>query len=131
MGAFIRKGVHLLEEQEGNGAEVRRQHYYVLAIRISLNRGEIINRPQHCLSYRMNDKLQKQEDGFLHHCVRIDRESLIAGVFYAVVDMRVGGYRRVEIAPHLAYGEKGIDGIIPPNAKLTVEIKVLEEMEQG
>ena len=39
--------------------------------------------------------------------------------------MKVGGYRKVTISPHLAYGEKGIPGIIPQNAKLTAEIKVL------
>ena len=38
--------------------------------------------------------------------------------------MRVGGYRKVVIAPHLAYREKGIPAVIPPNAKLTVEITV-------
>ncbi|MCP4389094.1 MAG: peptidylprolyl isomerase [Gammaproteobacteria bacterium] len=54
--------------------------------------------------------------------------SLIGGIFYAVQEMNVGGYRKVTIAPHLAYGETGIPDTIPPNAKLTVEIKVLEKM---
>jgi FK506-binding nuclear protein len=49
-------------------------------------------------------------------------------MFYAVQGMNVGGYRKVTISAHLAYGEKGIPDIIPPNAKLTVEIKVIEEM---
>jgi FKBP-type peptidyl-prolyl cis-trans isomerase len=34
--------------------------------------------------------------------VRIDRHSLVAGLFYGVEG--VGGTRRLEIAPHLAYG---------------------------
>ncbi|MCU7960239.1 MAG: FKBP-type peptidyl-prolyl cis-trans isomerase [gamma proteobacterium symbiont of Bathyaustriella thionipta] len=100
-------------------------------MRISLNRGEVVSQPQHCLSYQLDDKLQELADGFLQHTARIDRESLIAGIFYAILGMRVGGYRRVEIAPHLAYGEKGIQDVIPPNAKLTVDIRVLKEVEQG
>ena len=42
--------------------------------------------------------------------------------------MKVGGYRKVVISPHLAYGLTGIPGIIPENAKITAEIKVLKEM---
>ena len=41
--------------------------------------------------------------------------------------MRVGGTRTLRIAPHLAYGERGIPGVIPPNAVLTVEVAVLSE----
>jgi hypothetical protein len=38
--------------------------------------------------------------------------------------MRVGGRRRLRVAPHLAYREAGVPGVIPPNALLTVEIEV-------
>jgi FKBP-type peptidyl-prolyl cis-trans isomerase len=43
--------------------------------------------------------------------------------------MRVGGMRRLEIAPHLAYGERGVPGIIPANALLTAEIAILGAVE--
>jgi len=33
--------------------------------------------------------------------------------------------RKVVIGPHLAHGEEGIPGVIPPDAKITAEIKVL------
>jgi FKBP-type peptidyl-prolyl cis-trans isomerase len=36
--------------------------------------------------------------------------------------MNVGGYRKVRISPHLAYRDKGIPGLIPPNAVLIVEL---------
>jgi FKBP-type peptidyl-prolyl cis-trans isomerase FkpA len=45
--------------------------------------------------------------------------------------MRVGGTRRLEIAPHLAYGDAGIPGRIPPAAVLVVEITILESRESG
>ena len=52
---------------------------------------------------------------------------MIAGVVYALEGMAVGGYRKVTISPHLAYGETGVAGVIPPNARLTAEIRVLAE----
>lgn len=123
---WIRKGVKLLEERVGTGVPVKRQHDYILAIRITLNRGDIIRHPKECLGHQDDKHLETQDDGYFRHRVRIDRENLIGGIFYAVLDMKVGGYRKVDIAPHLAYGEAGVPNIIPPNAKLTVEIKVLE-----
>jgi FKBP-type peptidyl-prolyl cis-trans isomerase len=33
--------------------------------------------------------------------------------------------RRLEIAPHLAYGERGVPAVIPPNALLVAEVTVL------
>ena len=57
--------------------------------------------------------------------VRVDRRSLIAGLFYGVEGMRVGGTRRLEIAPHLAYGDRGVPGVIPASALLTAEITIL------
>jgi FKBP-type peptidyl-prolyl cis-trans isomerase len=40
--------------------------------------------------------------------------------------MRVGGTRRLEIAPHLGYGDRGVPGVIPADAVLTAEITILE-----
>lgn len=58
---------------------------------------------------------------------------MFAGLFYGVEGMRVGGTRRLRIAPHLAYREAGMPGIIPPNALLTVEIEVVAQraVQQG
>ena len=58
--------------------------------------------------------------------VRIDRRSLVNGLFYGVDGMRVGGTRRLEIAPHLGYGDQGVPGVIPAAAVLTAEITILE-----
>jgi len=123
---WLRKGVKLLEEEVGGGPAIERQHWYVLAIRISLSRGDVVRHPEKCLGHQMDENRKIQEDGYFLHRVRIDRENLVGGIFYAVLGMRVGGFRKVTIAPHLAYREKGIPDLIPPNAKLTAEIKVLE-----
>jgi len=52
---------------------------------------------------------------------------MFAGLFYGVEGMRVGGTRRLRIAPHLAYREAGVPGVIPSNALLTVEIEVVSQ----
>ena len=57
--------------------------------------------------------------------IRINRGQLISGLFYGVEGMRIGGMRRLEIAPHMAYGERGVPGVIAPGAVITVEIQVI------
>lgn len=127
---WIKKGVKLIEEKEGGGPTVLRQHNYVLAMKVALSKGEIVSSPNKCLSHSIDENMKVSEDGYFKHRTRIDRENLIAGIFYAVQDMKVGGYRKVTISPHLAYGENGIPGIIPPNAKITVEIRVICELAE-
>ena len=56
--------------------------------------------------------------------IRLDRVFLISGLCYGMEGMRIGGTRRLKISPHLAYGERGIPGVIPPNAVLIAEVTV-------
>jgi FKBP-type peptidyl-prolyl cis-trans isomerase len=58
--------------------------------------------------------------------VRVNRGLLISGLFYGIEGMRVGGTRRLQIAPHLGYGERGVPDMIPSGAVLTAEITILE-----
>ena len=125
----LKKGIKLIEEIEGTGNYIQRQRYYILAIRLTLNQGDVVQVPHKCLSHSIDRYWQVHDDGFFKHRVRIDRANLIAGIFYAVQGMKVKGYRKVIISPHLGYGERGIAGVIPQNAKLIVEIKVLQEAD--
>jgi hypothetical protein len=121
----IRKGVKLLEERAGPGALVQRQHEYILAIRLSLKRGEVLMPTP--VNFRPDPNPRQRDDGFFEHRTRINRSEIIAGLFYAVQGMRIGGYRKVAISPHLAYGDKGLPDGIPPHAVLIAEIEVLRE----
>jgi FKBP-type peptidyl-prolyl isomerase-like protein len=74
------------------------------------------------------DRARIEDDGTtLFTTLRVDRVSMFAGLFYGVEGMRVGGRRRLRVAPHLAYREAGVPGVIPPDALLTVEIEIVSQ----
>ena len=124
-GTTIHRGVELLSEIPGHGPEVQRQSVYQIRLRMWLSRGEPV-RWSHPWGYI--DRARLEDDGAtLVTDARIDRVSMFAGLFYGVQGMRVGGTRTLRVAPHLAYGAKGLPDRIPPNALLTVEITVLGE----
>jgi FKBP-type peptidyl-prolyl cis-trans isomerase len=58
--------------------------------------------------------------------VHLGRREVSAGLELGLLGMRVGGRRRLIISPHLAYGQRGVPGIIPPNAVLILEVELLE-----
>jgi len=121
----LRSGLTLLTDIPGTGGPVRRQHVYRIRLRLRLNRGEAV---RWTTPWGPVGAARLEENGeTLVTEVRIDRRSLISGLFYGIDGMRVGGTRRLEIAPHLGYGEQGVPGVIPGNAVLIAEVTVVEE----
>ncbi|KAF3704372.1 Peptidyl-prolyl cis-trans isomerase FKBP10 [Channa argus] len=51
---------------------------------------------------------------------------VIAGMDQALVGVCIGEKRRVIIPPHLAYGEQGAGGVIPPSAVLVFDIHIID-----
>ncbi len=126
----LKKGLELLSEQDGGGTPVLRHSFYRIKLRMWLHRGEPVRWSD---PWGLVDKgAYLEDDGtVLVTDVRVDRVFLVAGLFYGIQGMNVGGTRLLRIAPHLAYGEKGLQGIIPPNAVLTAELSVIGERSAG
>lgn len=59
---------------------------------------------------------------FIDHRTVLGRRQAIAGVEHSLIGMKVGGYRKVRVSPHLAYRDKGIPDLVPPDAVLICEI---------
>jgi len=116
----MKPGVDLLDDVPGNGEPVQRYLYYDVRLRLWLSRGDPVRWSPEVYT-RVED-----EGTTLFTRMRVDRVSMFAGLFYGVEGMRVGGTRRLRVAPHLAYGELGIPGVIPANALLTVEVHIVE-----
>ena len=119
----LRSGLTLLLDIAGTGEPVRRQHTYRVRLRLWLNTGEAVRWPsawatEHLFRLADNGETLITE-------VRVHRGSLVSGLFYGVEGMRVGGTRRLEIAPHMAYREVGVPGVIPAGAALVAEITIL------
>jgi len=120
----LRSGLTLLADVPGSGEPVRRQHNYRIRLRLRLNKGDAVRWP---MAWGPAGIARLEDAGeTLITEVRVDRRSLISGLFYGVDGMRVGGMRRLEIAPHLAYGDRGVPGVIPAGALLIAEITILE-----
>ena len=120
----LRSGLTLLVDIPGDGEPVRRLRRYRVRLRLWLSRGEPV-RWTHA-SGPVGAATLEDDGATLVTEMRIERRSLVNGLFYGIEGMRVGGVRRLEIAPHLAYGERGLPGIVPANAVLTAEIAILE-----
>jgi len=52
-------------------------------------------------------------------------EAWLPGLNDGVNSMRVGGRRSITLPPEQAYGETGVEGLIPPGAKLLFELELV------
>ena len=120
----LRSGLTLLADLAGTGEPVRRRQRYLIRLRVWLHKGEAV-RWQAASGPVGIARLEDNGETLITE-VQIDRHSLVNGLLYGVEGMHVGGTRRLEIAPHLAYGERGVPGVIPANALLMAEITILE-----
>lgn len=116
-------GLKLLEEREGVGTPAQKGDRVVYNSRLFLNKGDevLLNAKQ--MEHLPKDMI-RVEGGvtFVDHKTLLGSRQAMAGVERALMGMKVGGYRKVRISPHLAYRDKGIPDLIPPDAVLVVEV---------
>ncbi|MGZ9189190.1 MAG: FKBP-type peptidyl-prolyl cis-trans isomerase [Nitrospira sp.] len=122
-------GLTLLEEREGEGRAAQRGSRVAYNTRIFLNRGDEVplNERQ---AANLPPEMVRVEGGvtWIDHTIVLGRRQAIAGIEQALIGMKVGGYRKVRIGPHLAYRDEGVADLIPPDAVLIVELWLRESL---
>ena len=119
----MKSGIELLADTPGTGSSVERHEWYDVRLKMWLSGGDAVH---WTAPWGLVDRARTEDEGTtLFTTLRVDRVFMFPGLFYGVEGMRVGGTRRVRVAPHLAYREAGIAGVIPPHALLTVEIEIV------
>ncbi|MHC9061652.1 FKBP-type peptidyl-prolyl cis-trans isomerase [Nitrospira sp. CMX1] len=56
------------------------------------------------------------------HTTRLSSRQMVVDVEHALMGMKVGGYWKIRISPHLAYRNKGVPGSISADASMVVEV---------
>ena len=116
-------GLKLLEEREGEGRQAQKGDRVVYNSRLFLNKGDEVplNAKQ---AEHLPAGMIRVQGGvtFVDHKTMLGSRQTIAGVEHALMGMKVGGYRKVRISPLLAYRDKGIPDLIPPESVLICEI---------
>jgi hypothetical protein len=124
----MKPGLELITETPGDGVPLVRHAWYDFRLRFWLHRGDPVRWDQ---PWGLLPNARLEDDGStMFTSLRVDREWMFAGLLYGIEGMRVGGTRRLRVAPHLGFGKEGVDGCIPSNALLTVEVTVLSECNQ-
>ena len=126
MKKLLEKGIELVEDIPGRGAKAEKGCQIVYNARFFLRRGdEVTNDPRSIALYR--DQLNIRQIGgveLIDHTTILGKRQPIACVEKSLYGMRAGGFREILASPQLCYGENGVDGIIPPNAMLRVQLWV-------
>jgi FKBP-type peptidyl-prolyl cis-trans isomerase len=99
-------GIEIISERHGSGAVAARGATVQVRYTGRLHRGDVF-----------------QSD--IVATFRIGDRRVIAGLEHAVLGMRVGGVREVQVPPHLGYRHSGVPGVIPPNALIFLTLELL------
>ena len=124
-------GLKLLDEREGAGTPAKSGDRVVYNARIFLNQGDEV--PLNDLQAKqLPIEMMRVEAGvtFIDHTIVLGRRQAIAGVEHALMGMKVGGYRKVRVSPHLAYREEGLVDLVPSDAVLLVELWLRDIVER-
>lgn len=97
-------GLKLFAEQEGAGMSAKKGDRIVYNVRIFLSQGDEV--PLNDVQSKQFPKALVRVEGgvtFVDHILMLGRRQAIAGVEHALIGMKVVGYRKVRVSPHLAY----------------------------
>jgi FKBP-type peptidyl-prolyl cis-trans isomerase (trigger factor) len=126
-GMKLKRGVKLLEQREGIGEPAKKGDRILYNLKMFLHRGEEVPLNERQAEHLPAEMIRTVNGyRFIEHRMRLGSRDAIAGVEDALIGMKQGGYRKVEVSPHLAFGEKGLPGLVPANAVLFIELWLRE-----
>ena len=119
----LKSGIKLLDERVGIGEPAKKGDRIIYNMRMFLNQGDEVPLNERQAEY-LPATMIRTEAGyrFVDHSTTLGSREAIAGVEYSLIGMKTGGYRKVRVSPHLAYRDKGLGDLVPPNAVLIVEL---------
>ncbi|MEX2282755.1 MAG: FKBP-type peptidyl-prolyl cis-trans isomerase [Gemmatimonadota bacterium] len=100
-------GIYIQDTRIGNGAEARVRSQVQLHYTLHLPDGKEVQTTRN-----------SQPLG-----VTLDDPRFLIGV--AIVGMRVGGVRKLVVAPNRGYGSAGVPGLVPPNTTLVFDVELI------
>ncbi len=121
-------GLEILENHEGSGPIAEAGLTIIYNVRIYLNRGDEIPLDEIQAKQGIPDEQIRRENDqiFIDRTSTLGKRQVIAGIEKALLGMRAGGFRQVRVSPHLAYGARGLPGLIPPDAVLNISLWLRE-----
>jgi FKBP-type peptidyl-prolyl cis-trans isomerase len=126
----LRSGIKLLDEREGEGEPAKAGDSIIYNVKIFLNKGDEVPANQRQAQH-LPQEMIRTVDGYhyIDHKTVLGSRQAMAGVEYSLIGMKKGGYRKVRVSPHLAYREKGLPDLIPPDGVLIIELWLRELTE--
>lgn len=91
-----------------------------------LRRGEEVTRDYEMIA-RYGDRVPTRLVAgveLVEHTTVLGKRQALAGVERMLTGLSPGSFREAMIPPHLAYRDKGVKNLIPPNAMLRVQVWV-------
>lgn len=108
----MKSGIKYKDIEVGKEQQANSDDSVLVEIHFFLNNGEEINIYNSCNNNQFAIDLKSRD--------------YIPGLRYGIVGMRKGGIRELKISPHLAFGEKGVENIIPPKALIICKVKLMK-----
>ena len=121
-------GIKILEDREGAGPAAGSGDQVTYNVRIFLNQGDEVPLNEGIAERGIpEDRVRRDGDRLLiDHVSTLGKRQAIAGIEKALFGMRPGGFRKLRVGPHLAYRDRGLPGLIPPDAVLNVSVWLRE-----
>lgn len=108
-------GLQYVDVKVGRGDEIKASHLAVVHYVLKLDDGSEVD--------------SSRKSGGRPFRFHVGRGEVIKGWDEGVAGMRIGGTRKLRLPSELAYGDKGVEGVIPGNATLWFTVEAIATVD--